>query len=73
MIQLCPPIPVEVTSETLPRGVTTQSRRGWAYAWSQPGIDSHVMWRVVFDDSRQVVDVPQKEILVDRNWSYGRR
>jgi len=73
MLQLDPPIPVEVTSKELPRGVTSKTRRGWCYAWERCGIDGHRIWVVVLDDSRQVVDVPQPEILVDPNWSYGRR
>jgi len=28
---------------------------------------------VVMDETGEVVDVPQPEIRVDENWSYGRR
>jgi hypothetical protein len=31
------------------------------------------MWVVVMDATGEVIDVPQPEILVDPNWSYGRR
>jgi hypothetical protein len=71
--RLDPPIPVTITSETLPVGVKATSRRAWAYAWEQPGIDSHRIWVCVLDEGGAVVDVPQPEIRVDPNWSYGRR
>lgn len=72
--RLDPPIPVRVVTLSLPVGVPQdQSRQGWAYAWEQPGIDSHRMWVVVMDDTGMVVDVPQPEIRVDPNWSYERR
>jgi hypothetical protein len=73
MLQLDPPIPVSVTSAALPPGVRAQSRKGWAYAWKETGIDGHRLWIVVMDETGEVVDVPQPEILVDMNWSYGRR
>lgn len=73
MHQLDPPIPVRVTSQELPLGVVAQSRKGWAYAWKETGIDGHRLWIVVMDETGEVVDVPQPEILVDMNWSYGRR
>lgn len=72
-VQLDPPIPVSVTSQTLPRGVAAKKRAGWAYAWDRCGIDGHRMWVVVLDETGEVVDVPQPEIRVDPNWSYGRR
>lgn len=73
MHQLEPPIPVSVTSKALPPGVRAQSRKGWAYAWKETGIDGHRLWIVVMDETGEVIDVPQPEILVDMNWSYGRR
>jgi hypothetical protein len=73
MLQLNPPIPVTVISEELPPGVRDESRRGWCYAWKECGIDGHRMWVVVMDATGEVIDVPQPEILVDPNWSYGRR
>lgn len=73
MLQLNPPIPVKVTSAALPIGVRAQSRAGWAYAWKETGIDGHRLWIVVMDETGEVVDVPQPEILVDPNWSFGRR
>ncbi len=71
--RLDPPIPVSIASPSLPQGIPEQSRKGWAYAWGQPGIDSHRLWVVVMDDSGMVIDVPQPEIRVDPNWSYERR
>jgi len=73
LLQLEPVIPVQVTSKTLPVGVKAKSRSGWAYAWKETGIDGHRLWIVVMDETGEVVDVPQPEILVDPNWSYGRR
>lgn len=75
LTRLDPPIPVKIVREAgLPDGMTiAQSRSGWCYAWEQPGIDSHRMWVVVLDQTGEVVDVPQPEIRVDPNWSYGRR
>lgn len=73
MHQLDPPILVSVTSTALPPGVRALSRKGWAYAWKETGIDGHRLWIVVMDETGEVVDVPQPEILVDMNWSFGRR
>ena len=71
--QLNPPIPVSITSTALPEGVRATSRKGWCYAWRDTGIDGHRLWIVVLDETGEVVDVPQPEIVVDSNWSYGRR
>ena len=71
--QLIPPIPVSVTSTALPEGVRATSRRGWCYAWKDTGIDGHRLWVVVLDETGEVVDVPQPEIVVDANWSFQRR
>jgi len=71
--RLNPPIPVEITSKKLPKGVKAKSRRGWCYAWESCGIDGHRIWMVVLDEGGGVVDVPQPEIPLDENWSYGRR
>jgi hypothetical protein len=73
MHRLDPPIPVTITAKTLPAGIKSKSRRGWCYAWERCGIDGHRMWVVVLDETGDVVDVPQPEIRVDPNWSYGRR
>jgi hypothetical protein len=73
MLQLDPPLPVEIAAKTLPPGVKAKGRRGWCYAWDRCGIDGHRIWVVVLDDSGEVVDVPQPEIRLDPNWSYGRR
>jgi hypothetical protein len=73
MLRLDPPIPVTVMTDTLPTGVEAKSGRGWCYAWKECGIDGHRMWVVVMDATGEVIDVPQPEILVDPNWSYGRR
>lgn len=73
MLQLNPPLPVSVMSETLPPGVKALSRKGWCYAWKETGIDAHRLWIVVMDETGEVVDVPQPEILIDANWSYARR
>lgn len=73
MHRLEPPIPVEITAKVLPAGVEAKSHRGWAYAWERCGIDGHRIWVVVLDETGEVVDVPQPEIRVDGNWSYGRR
>lgn len=72
-VQLDPPIPVTVTARKLPHGVRAKSGRGWAYAWKDVGVDGHRLWVVVLDDTGEVVDVPQPEILVDKNWSLNRR
>jgi hypothetical protein len=60
-------------SETLPPNVKALNRKGWCYAWRETGIDGHRLWIVVMDETGEVVDVPQPEIRVDANWSYGRR
>jgi len=73
MHRLDPPIPVEVSAKSLPAGVKAKNQRGWAYAWERCGIDGHRIWVVVLDETGEVVDVPQPEIRVDGNWSYGRR
>jgi hypothetical protein len=72
VIRLDPPIPVEITAKTLPEGVKATDRKGWAYAWDQPGIDAHRLWIVVMDETGEVIDVPQPEIRVDPNWSFQR-
>lgn len=72
-LQLEIPIPVEITAQNLPKGVTASNKRGWCYAWDRCGIDGHRIWVVVLDETGEVVDVPQPEIRVDMNWSYGRR
>ena len=72
-VQLQTPIPVSVTSAALPEGVRAISRRGWCYAWKDTGIDGHRLWVVVLDETGEVVDVPQPEIVVDANWSFQRR
>jgi hypothetical protein len=71
--RLDPPIPVTFTGEALPPGLKSESRRGWCYAWREVGIDGHRLWVVAFDDTGEVVDVPQPEVVVDMNWSIGRR
>lgn len=71
--QLNPPIPVTVTAKTLPHGLRAKERRGWAYGWKDVGVDGHRLWIVVLDQTGEVVDVPQPEILVDMNWSLNRR
>lgn len=71
--RLDPPIPVEIVSANLPEGIELDNRRGWCYGWDTCGIDGHRIWIVVLDVGGGVVDVPQPEIRVDRNWSYGRR
>jgi hypothetical protein len=72
-LQLNPPIPVSITSDSLPPGVQATSRRGWCYAWKDTGIDGHRLWVVVLDETGEVVDTPQPEVRVDPNWSHGRR
>lgn len=57
----------------VPAFLSAKSPKGWAYGWEQPGIDSHRIWVVVLDETGEVLDVPQPEIRVDPNWSYGRR
>ncbi len=73
MHRLDPPIPVEITAKALPAGVKAKNQRGWAYAWERCGVDGHRIWVVVLDETGEVIDVPQPEIIVDPNWSYGRR
>ena len=73
ILQLDPPLPVTVTAAALPPGVRSTSRRGWCYAWQSVGVDGHRLWVVALDDTGEVVDVPQPEILMDFNWSLGRR
>ena len=73
MHQLNPPLPVEITSKTLPKGVQATEKRGWAYFLNECGIDGHRIWVVVLDQTGEVVDVPQPEIRFDTNWSYVRR
>jgi hypothetical protein len=45
-------------------GATAGNRLAWT---------GNRLWIVVLDDTGEVVDVPQPEILVDFNWSIGRR
>jgi hypothetical protein len=73
MLQLNPPLPVEVQSTNLPEGVQATTRRGWAYFLERFGIDSHLMWHVVMDETGEVVNVPNPDIRVDPNWSFGRK
>ena len=71
-LRLNPPLPVEVVSTSLPEGVEVSRRSGWAHGWYQPGIDAHLMWIVAMDDGGAVLVVPNPEIRMDTNWSYGR-
>jgi hypothetical protein len=69
--ELATPRPVEVTSATLPRGVTTTDRRGSCVAWWLDE-ESHY-WLVCFDETGEFVWVPMHEIKAQSNWSGGRR
>lgn len=71
--QLNPPLPVTLTAATRPAGVRSTSARGWAYAWIDTGIDAHRLWMVAMDDTGELVDVPQPDLVMDANWSFGRR
>ena len=75
ILQLNPPIPVTLKLKEVPDFIPTHLTeiRGWAYMVKETGIDSHRMWVVVLDHGGEVIDVPQPEIRVDPNWSYGRR
>jgi len=73
LLQLHTPLPVTITARTLPPGVKSRSDRGWCYAWREVGIDSHRLWIVAMDDTGEVIDFPQTEIVIDHNWSMGRR
>lgn len=71
MKELKTPRPVLVTSETLPPGVRTVSRKGDCIGWWWN--DENHFWLVVFDETGETVWVPQHEIQVRSNWSAGRR
>ena len=71
LYQIPMPYAVEVFATTLPKGVLTESRRGHAVAWWMTTDDC--LWMVVFDDTGEVVWVPQYELRLRSNWSLGRR
>lgn len=63
--QLSPGYPVIVTSKNNAEGI--------AIAWIEStSLELDTLWRVVIT-SGEVWDVPNKEILMQHNWSLGRR
>jgi hypothetical protein len=71
LIQLPVPIAVLVVSDTLPKGVTTTSRRGYAIGWLTT--EEQCLWNVAFDETGELVWVPMREVRLRSNWSVGRR
>jgi len=69
--ELATPLPVEVTSTDLPRGVRPNSRKGTCIAWWCDE-ETH-SWLVCFDQTGELVWVPMSEIKMRANWSNGRR
>lgn len=65
ILQLNPMIPVVVTSK--------DNRTGYACLVTEHGEESYKIWTVIMDDSGEVWDVPNPEILVYKNWTMGRR
>jgi hypothetical protein len=72
IIELKNRLPVIVTSDTLPKGVSETNRRGTALAWWIVE-DARCSWLVVFDETGELVWVPMKEIKLQANWTDGRR
>jgi hypothetical protein len=35
-------------------------------------VDQHNLWMVVFDETGEVVNVPNNKIRFEENWTYGR-
>ena len=71
--ELAKPIPVTIVAEEMPNGIDPDNRRGYCIAWERVSIDWHLLWLVVLDGGGQVVNVPNKYVRVDPNWTAGRR
>lgn len=65
------PKPVTVTSKRLPQGVKTKSRSALAVGF-MPSHDNHYQWLCVFDETGEVVSVPNHEVRFADNWSLSR-
>lgn len=66
------PKPVQVVAKTLPAGVKAKNRKGTALGF-MPAHDQHIHWLVVFDETGEIVFVPNPEVRMDDNWTLGRR
>lgn len=69
--QLPVPLQVQVIASTLPNGVVSASRRGLCIAWWMT--EETCLWLTAFDETGELVWVPQREVLMRSNWSAGRR
>lgn len=65
------PLQVLVTAKTLPTGMAPCSRRGICLAWDHN--QEFCLWLVCFDETRELVWVPQPEVRLVHNWTLGRR
>lgn len=65
------PKPVIVASKRLPDGVKAKNRSALALGF-MPSHDNHYQWLCVFDETGEVVSVPNHEVRFAGNWSMGR-
>ena len=66
------PKPVVITSKHLPRGVRTKDRNALALGFL-PSHDNHYQWLCVFNETGEIVSVPNHEVRFADNWSLSRR
>ena len=71
LVQLTVTLAVTVVSGTLPKGVGSVSRKGLCVAWYMNAEDC--LWLVAFDETGELVWVPQREVRLRASWSLGRR
>ena len=69
--ELQTPLPVDVTSQTLPKNVLTKSRRAKCIAWCLD--EEEHLWLVHFNETGEFVWVPMQELRMQPSWSNGRR
>lgn len=62
MLQLDPPLPVEVED----------FGKGWAHILIDYGQEHDLLWVVFFDESRACVAIDNKNIRIQNNYSMGR-
>jgi hypothetical protein len=62
MLQLNPPIPVEVIGKG----------KGYAVAWLDYSQEHDLLWGCFMDDTREFWIVPNRLIRAQINWSMGR-
>lgn len=69
--ELKTPLPVEIMSKDMPRGMAPNNRRGVCIAW---WVDQEWhQWLVCMDDTCEMVWVPMQQIRMQDSWTHRRR